>query len=158
MGRRTPPRATPTAATGRAGARAAPGWDTTTASAGATPRRRGTRPTTPGGAVRRIFRARAGTGCSTASDSAGNRNLMPLGRIGQQGAAATLLVVLGAIGFLALRARGSSRAATVPSCLTNPGATLGCYEQYYGSLVPPPRGADPFTHLKALEPGYPDPP
>src|SRR5438034_1251294 len=98
----------------------------------------------------------AETGCSTASDSAGNRNLMPIGRIGQQGAAATLLVALGAIGFLALRARGSSRAGTVPSCLTNPGATLGCYEQYYGSIVTQTSVADAFTQLKARYAGDPD--
>ena len=81
---------------------------------------------------------------------------MPIGRIGQQGAAATLLVALGAIGFLALRARGSSRAATVPSCLTNPGATLGCYEQYYGSIVTQTSVADAFTQLKARYAGDPD--
>jgi len=81
---------------------------------------------------------------------------MPLGRIGQQGAAATLLVVLGAIGFLALRARGSSRAATVPSCLATHGAALGCYEQYYGSIVAQTSVADAFTQLKARYAGDPD--
>jgi hypothetical protein len=60
-----------------------------------------------------------------------------------------LLVGLGAVGFLSVHGRVSSRAATAPACLGNRGAGLECYEQYYGAIVATEGVTEAFAALKA---------